>query len=234
MKFYDFLTESINDKGILKAIFMSGISGAGKSYTLSKITSGSIEPRIVNTDKFTEFFKAFHPTEWRKYQSKIKILTKTQLSNYLNGILPLYIDSTSSNSSAMFRRNGILKSIGYDTGMIWIDVDLDTALKRAEKRERKVDPKFIKEIHSRLYKIKDYYKDNFKFFIEINNNDAELTNEVILSTFKKIQNFYLEPVINPIGIELIEKMKENKYKYLTEYKYSTEYLKKLVDSWYRK
>lgn len=52
-RLYEFLkslNEGINDKGIFKAAFMSGSSAAGKSYVISRITSGSIEPRIVNTD----------------------------------------------------------------------------------------------------------------------------------------------------------------------------------------
>lgn len=50
------LTESINDKGIFKAIFMAGTPGAGKSYVINKINDGKIQPRIVNTDKLTEYF----------------------------------------------------------------------------------------------------------------------------------------------------------------------------------
>jgi hypothetical protein len=44
------LNESINDKGIFKAVFMSGSSASGKSYVISKITSGQIQPRMVNSD----------------------------------------------------------------------------------------------------------------------------------------------------------------------------------------
>ena len=49
------INESIEDKGILKACFMAGTPGAGKTYTISKVKSGQIEPRMVNTDKWTEF-----------------------------------------------------------------------------------------------------------------------------------------------------------------------------------
>ena len=44
------LIESINDKGLFKALFIVGMPYAGKSYTVSEIT-GEISPRIVNTDK---------------------------------------------------------------------------------------------------------------------------------------------------------------------------------------
>jgi hypothetical protein len=41
----------VNDLGIFKACMMSGLSAGGKSYVISKISSGKIDPRIVNTDK---------------------------------------------------------------------------------------------------------------------------------------------------------------------------------------
>jgi len=45
MRLEDYITEGINDKGIFKACFMCGSAGSGKSYTLSKVKSGSIEPQ---------------------------------------------------------------------------------------------------------------------------------------------------------------------------------------------
>ena len=55
MNFEEFLlNESINDKGILKAIFVVGLPGAGKSYTISNL-KGQISPKIVNTDVALEF-----------------------------------------------------------------------------------------------------------------------------------------------------------------------------------
>jgi len=36
------LLESVNDRGIFKAVFFAGIPGAGKSYVLNKISDGGI------------------------------------------------------------------------------------------------------------------------------------------------------------------------------------------------
>ena len=52
--FKQFMSESIEDKGIFKAIFVIGIPGAGKSYTVSKM-NGAVTPRVVNTDRATEY-----------------------------------------------------------------------------------------------------------------------------------------------------------------------------------
>lgn len=91
------INESIEDKGILKSCFMSGTPGAGKSFVISKIKSGSIEPRIVNTDKFTEFIANYLNIDvsnvsgknWHYFESDIKRLTSSQLALYINSLLPL-------------------------------------------------------------------------------------------------------------------------------------------------
>ena len=139
------INESIEDKGILKACFMAGTPGAGKTYTISKVKSGQIEPRMVNTDKWTEFIaQQFGMTpndiakDWRAYQAKIKSLSVNQLALYINSLLPLWIDGTSSKPQSVFRRQGILKSIGYDTAMIWVDTNIETAIKRNAQSERSV------------------------------------------------------------------------------------------------
>ena len=48
------INESINDKGILKAIFVVGLPGSGKSYTVQRLR-GTVSPVVVNTDKVAEF-----------------------------------------------------------------------------------------------------------------------------------------------------------------------------------
>ena len=71
MKFENYLiTEGINDKGIFKAVFMVGFPGAGKSFVITKIKSGEVEPRIVNTDKTIEFMSktlGISPNELNKH-----------------------------------------------------------------------------------------------------------------------------------------------------------------------
>ena len=234
MRYKEFiLNESINDKGIMKCMFMAGQPGAGKSYTINNIKSGNLDPRVVNIDKFVEYFKAYSDEDWEKHGEIAKLLTKNQFALYLNGLLPLWVDGTSSSAPAVLRRKGILSSLGYDTGMIWVNCSLETALKRAAQRERVVPDDHIKETYETIQKMKTYYQQEFKFFLEIDNDDGELTNDIILKAFKKTTNFFMSPIENPIGKELIENMKSKGKKYLTENGYSIENVQKLIDAWYR-
>lgn len=236
MRLQQYLNEGINDKGIMKSCFMSGSASSGKSYVISKITAGSIQPRIVNTDKLTEYYMQFKPDfNWKEHSSEIKQMTKKQLANYLNSMLPLWIDGTSANVSAVLRRKGILQSLGYDTAMIFVNTPVETAIKRNEKRGRTVDRDFLERAYKKTQQAKQYYSTEFNNFTEINNDVGELTDEVILKAYKKMNSYFESDVLNPIGKNLIEKMKKSGHKYLIDLEnYDIKYIQKLVDSWYRR
>lgn len=242
MNFKDFLNESINDKGILKAIFIVGIPGAGKSYTTERL-SGSISPKIVNTDKATEYISKKLKVEstidnWKAlFSDKSKKITKAMLGSYLDSMLPLFIDGTSSDASNIMSRVGILESLGYDVGMVFINTDLDTAQKRAKERAEKigrhVPEDFIKRVYETSEENKNYFKNKFSYFREINNSDGELSEEVLLEAFKSVQKFYEAPVANPVGKRHIEKLKLESEKYLSPLIFSKEAISNKIEAWYR-
>ena len=236
------ITEGIEDKGILKACFMGGSPGAGKTFTINKLKSGQIEPKMVNTDVFVEFLAALHKkpinavqNDWPQYGKKIKQLTSNQLALFLNSMLPLFIDGTSANPNNLLRRQGILKGIGYDTGFVWVETSLKTALERNKQRERQVDEDFLIDTYNEIQKLKPYYKSEFKFFIEVKNDVGELTDDVVLSAFRKTSGFFNSPIENPVGKSLIDDMRDDGHKYLIDTDlYDMAYIKKLITSWYAK
>jgi len=231
MKFLRYLTEGIEDKGIFKAVFLAGHPGAGKSYTLDKIKSGQIEPRIVNTDKFHEHYKN---ADWANIGDKVRKLTKSQLKLYLNSMLPLAVDGTSGSIPAMLRRRGLLESMGYDTAMVFVNTDLETAIRRVQARDRKVPEEFIRESFKKVNENKKFYRSKFDTFIEVDNNDGELNNSVIKHAFNFLTSFYNAPVKNLIGKRRIKKMKANTWKYLDPNVMAMDEIKKIVSVWYRK
>jgi hypothetical protein len=150
-------------------------------------------------------------------------------------MLPLAIDGTSSNSNALLRRVGLLKSLGYDAdAMIFVNTNLELALDRASKRERKVPPEFIKSVYDHMQTLKSYYKSNFKLFIEVETHDGPLDNKVVNKVFNRLSGYYMSKVDNPIGKDIIEKMRSQGLKYLMPDIYSKEYLHKILSVWYKK
>ena len=223
------LDESINDIGIFKAVFLAGQPGAGKTYVASKIKSGVIEPRIVNVDTITEFLN-IHDTD--SVYPKAKQLSKNQLVQYLNGVLPLFIDMTGANVSRMKDRIYSLEQIGYDTALVFVNTSLETAIFRAQKRIRKVSPEVITEYYNKIKNLKNEIKSLFSFNIEINNDEGELTDAVLMKAYKRIYYFYDSEIDNPIGQERQSTMIKNGWKYLEPNIMSISEIKRLANVWY--
>lgn len=256
MRFNNFLlTEGINDKGIFKAVFMAGHPGSGKTYVLNTIKSGEVEPRWVNTDKaFIEddrlqrlqrykpdtIFKIFqeHWNEgWPFISDDVKRINKNQLALYINSMLPLAIDGTSNSVSLMQTRKGLLERFGYDTAMVFVNTDLETAIKRVENRYkqqgRDVEIPFVQKTFKQVQDAKTYYRSLFNEWVEVPNRDGELTEKIIKNAFKKMSSFYNSPIKNPVGKRAVERMKEEGLKYLTPEIRKMEEIKKVVGVWYR-
>lgn len=240
--FRNFLNEGINDKGIFKAIFMGGTPGAGKSYVIKSVKSGNIEPKIVNVDKFLEFLSVQRNIDisdagsdpFKALRDESKKLSKKELANFINGALPLFIDGTSAKINNMVQRMGILEFFGYDIGMVWVQTDLDQALERARKRKRDVPEDFIKQVNEVSLKNKEFFKSKFKFFVEVSNNDGELTDKVIKKVFNKVSGFFNKPINNPIGNDFVKRMKEGNQKLLVPEIFDKGEIEKRLSIWFRK
>ena len=236
-KFIQFLDESVNDRGIFKAIFFAGAPGSGKSFVASAVSSGSISPRIVNTDKPYEFLVktyggVFTGTD-DAFVDRAKQLTQTQLVQYLNGMLPLFIDGTSNSPSALLQRVGILESLGYDVGMVFVNTDLDIALTRALSRERYVPPELIERVHASVARNKTYYKQKFgSHFYEVDNSAPIMDDSVIQRMYKQVTSFFTRPVENPIGQTTMANLKQSGEKYLAPNIVPIDGIAKKVGVWY--
>lgn len=240
--FKEYVTESINDRGILKALFIVGIPGAGKSYTVRQL-SGAISPKVVNTDKATEFLSRkfqlpSNDETWKSFfKDRTKPLTVSMLASYLNGLLPLFVDGTSNNTSNILNRAGILESLGYDVGMVFINTDLEVAKERALRRgaeiDRHVSLDFIEKVHAEAEENREYFRGKFEFFKEVDNNPGEFDDAAILKIFRQVAGFYSSEVENPVGKRLLETLRQEKSAYLVPTIMSKEALAKKAQAWYR-
>lgn len=240
--FKQYLDESINDAGILKAIFVVGLPGAGKSYTVSKLR-GTISPLVVNTDRAAEYLSRkrnimVNSQTWPEFKDDAHRITQSQLFNYVNGLLPLFVDGTSNDVSNILHRMGVLESIGYDVGVVVINTDVDTAISRANARaaeiKRSVDEEFIRTVYAEHEANVAFLRSKVTFFHTVNNNTADvLSDEQMNIAFKKAQGFFTSPVSNPVGKRLIATLKESGGKYLVPLITSTDALRKKITAWYK-
>jgi len=240
MKIKDILLEGINDKGIFKAIFVTGLPGAGKSTIISKVNDGTVNAKIINTDRGYEFLLKKHSQSssdiaWDLFGEPAQRINSNSLAAYLNGMLPLFIDGTSANPSSILRRNGALTSLGYDTMMLWVDTDLQTALDRIKQREseggRYVDEDFVIHVHEQLSKHKSYYQSQFHTFVEVNNSGSNFQNYED-AAYNEITKFFNSPIKNPIGVNTKQQMIDEQVKVLVPAIYDKNVIAKIVNMWY--
>lgn len=233
------MQESINDRGKMKAIFVCGTPGAGKSYTVNAITDGQMSPRIVNSDKMYEFLGRIGRTNigdstgWSNVRDTVRQTTQRQLALYINSLLPIFVDSTSANPSAVLRRKGILEAFGYDVGIVWVDTNLETALARAAQRERHVPEDYIRMTVERAAEAREFITAQFDWKVTINNGDGELTDKVIKTAYNATQSFFNAPISNPIGKRVLRQLEEAGERYLVPSQYSLEELNHLTAAWYK-
>lgn len=228
----ELLQESINDLGIFKAVFMAGFPGAGKTYVLTKVKSGQIEPRMVSVDRYVEF-KDPNGKDYMAFYDRSKTVTATQLLLYINSLLPLAVDVTSSKSTTVIRRYNILENLGYDMGMIFVNTSAETSWERIQQRSRKVDRDSFLRYYDQIQKTKEFLKGKFPFYIEVKNDTGELTDEVVLGSYKKVSYFYESSIKNPIGQGYYNLIKSYGWKYLTPNVMPMAELKGKVADWYR-
>lgn len=235
--------DSINDKGRFKAVFITGIPGAGKSYT-AKSLSGSIAPAMVNIDRPTEFIVKKDKVKstgdnWDEiFNDRATRMTLEALYHQINGIRPLFIDGTSNDGDAIMHRADLLERIGYDVGMIFIDTPVEVAKRRAAAREqttgRAVDVEYIDKVYAASLENRPTFEARFDFFKVYSNGIDNMDNSTMNTLFKKTEGFFTEPLKNTTGIKAIQAMEEAKASYLVPAVYTEERLKSMVQTWYSK
>lgn len=141
------ITEGVNDPAIFKAVFLAGGPGSGKSFIVGQTALQSLGFKLINSDPAFELklekagLDKGNPEDIYSEKGQIlrmqaKVLTAKQMKAAVDGRLGLVIDGTGKDSSKIKANNKKLKSIGYETAMIYVDTDLETALARNRKRAR--------------------------------------------------------------------------------------------------
>ena len=115
--------------------------------------------------------------------------------------------------------------------MVMVYVPVETALRRVNHRNtlinRQVSPVEVEATYDKLEKAKSRYRSAFDFYLELNNDDGMLTDEVVQQAFKKSLSFFTSPVKNDIGSAIIERMRAQNIKYLIPDIYSEGQLKSM-------
>ena len=212
MKTFQDLQEGVYDPNILKAFFLAGGPGSGKSYVVKRGTGG-LGLKIVNSDDIFEKYLKDAGLSMKmpkseeeprdKLRDRAKRVTKAKMGNYVEGRLGLIIDGTGKDYDKIAKQATQLKQLGYDVHMIFVNTSLETALQRNAKRDRTVPrsvaTKSWKTVQSNMGKFSQYFRQNF---IVVDNNDSE--EDVMGPVYKQVMSLAKKKVQNKTGLNWIQ------------------------------
>ena len=235
--FESFLQEGVNDPGILKAFFMAGGPGSGKSYVAAELfalpqndkfqtVSYDTGLKLVNSDAAFEVLlkknaidmaklmslKDKDPQEWDRamaLRDRAKKITKGTKEMYIQGRLGMIIDGTGKNYGKIEGQVKRLRDLGYDCYMVFVNTSLEVALERNNARARKLPEDMVTKMWDEVQQNLGKFQRLFKSkrFEIVDNSEYGDTTPIDLVA-KEINGFMKQPVSNPIGKKWIETEKE--------------------------
>jgi shikimate kinase/nicotinic acid mononucleotide adenylyltransferase len=194
------LQAGVNDPGIFKAVFLAGGPGSGKSFIVGKTALTTFGLKLINSDDAfeTQLKKIgldttpediFSPAG-QAVRGKAKALTKLKQKLALNGRLGIIVDGTGKDFDKIKKQSEELKRIGYETAMIFVNTDLDTALARNKARKRTLPDedvtKMWKAVQNNIGKFQRYYGDKF---IVVDNSDNADYEANVMAAYRKMAAF---------------------------------------------
>ena len=196
------LVEGVDDPGILKAVFLAGGPGSGKTYIAKglfgipdKVNVSHTGMKMVNSDKELKYllnkfgfgtnldalpdevFSNLTNPKDPKYsglRNFAKDLTAERRRLYQNGRLGMIVDGTGDDFQKISGEKAELEAIGYQTYMIFVNTTLEVALERNEKRDRVLPQKIVSDSHKSVNRNIGAFQGLFgsSNFMVVDNNDT--------------------------------------------------------------
>ncbi len=208
------LKEGLYDPGIFKAFFLAGGPGSGKTYVTNKVMGG-MGLKNINSDRAFEIglkragLSLKMPEDEAKKRDPIRLrakeLTGKALENYIQGRLGLVVDSTGRDYESIARPVSLLKQMGYDCYMVFVNTSLEVAMVRNTERERTVPPEIVKNNWNTVQQNIGKFQRLFgqQKMIIIDNNKAD--EKIITNVYKQVAKFVKKPIDNHIAKQWIRK-----------------------------
>lgn len=219
MKSFNEFNEGPNDPAIFKAIFLAGGPGSGKSFIVGKTALPAHGFKVVNSDDAFELAMnkagltmdadTIFSTQGQEIRDKAKKITSARMAGYLRGRLGLVIDGTGKNVEKIQGQIKQLRALGYDVGMIYVNTDLDTAIKRNDMRPRSLPITQVtalwKEVQKNIGSFNSMFGSNFK--VIDNSQDANIE-KGIMDGYKWAGKFAKSSINNPKAKKWIKQYSE--------------------------
>ena len=147
------ILEGPHDPYQYKAIFFAGSPGAGKTYVARKLAGVFGGLKQVNMDIWFKRLMTKKNLSWKMppeeepereiQRQRSKELVSKQQQSLSDSGLGLLVDSTGRIYETVEKIKNSLEDKGYETTMVFVNTDLQTALRRNKERERTLPDKLI-------------------------------------------------------------------------------------------
>ena len=222
-EFKQYLNEGVYDPGIFKAFFLAGGPGSGKTFVTQSAFAGT-GLKVVNSDKaFERGLKQANlslkmPDEEEYFRNIIRQRAKstaaTILDTYIQGRLGLVIDATGRDLSLVQNQVSMLKNIGYDCYMIFVNTSLDVAIERNKTRSRSIPEYIVKSswegVQANIGAFQRVFSPNKMLIVDNNRSEKELVSMVLSQASKFIRSRLKTKPENGIALSWIRKELELK------------------------
>ena len=227
------IIEGIYDPGILKAVFMAGGPGSGKSFTAGAVFGGNaiegatqqagtnLGLRVINSDPAFEMYLqkagvspadlASLPDEEFKAltepedspRGKASKMKKTAQGAAQIGRLGLIIDGTGDDATKIATKKEAVEALGYDTMMVFVNTTLEMAQERNMKRDRKLPKDLVEEIWTNVQANRETFESMFSNFQVIDNTEYEWGPAEEAAAAAAVA-FVEAPIQNPVGRQWVQ------------------------------
>ena len=132
----------------------------------------------------------------QELRGKAKRLTGTKEAIYLKGRLGLVVDGTGKDPDKIAEQAKKVKALGYDVAMIFVNTDLDTAIKRDAMRARTLGApgvtEYWKAVQRNIGKFQRMFgKPNF---LVVDNSEGKNYQKETLTAYRDATKFTNKPV----------------------------------------
>ena len=218
------LHEGVFDPNILKAIFLGGGMGSGKSFTAGMMFGNLGAAFGLKTLSVDEIFAwrakqkgvslktAFQePTESPDYPSIGKELhdrswytMMNQREQFARGRLGMLVDGTAKNPTYILKGKKALEEIGYDCSMVMVVTPIDVARSRNQSRGRTIPDADVVASHRAVAEAGKTYQRAFGHrYYEVENKGTYDTGGTEFRT-------KIEPKMHRLAMKILGKPLENK------------------------